>query len=631
MTRLINVELTELRTMPGGEPIQSLARDILGSAEAFEEAVASAGAKWRGLGGLYSAPEQDLVLRAFDAPLAQTREYAVSKGTLSGALDRFGSELMGIDAQRRSLEAEIETVSLRVDDELRDVRRQGIRDALLAAAAEPLRVKAEALLAQFEQAQRECLAALARISRSAPDVVSTFPSTRLDLLSVTRRDMNKAFAKAAAPDAPPEDIRALYAQLSMLGPELLNELGRNPDAQLFLAGMSPHEEVNFWAALNAPQQAALAAAFPALVGNLEGAPYTVRDAANRRVLAVVQRNLGRNLARGRDGQGRGRPAVNGDAADGDTADGGAAARATRADAAGELQRLRQSERGRAVTALLAALDSPGAEARQLISFDPGTNVPLAAVSIGEGLDTAANVSFLVPGMNTSAKSAVPLAGDAQSLGREQRRAGVHGDSTAVVAYMGYEPPTEATVGGMASAERGAPALAGALDGLYLTRSGDGAPPPDVHVVAHSYGTTLAALALEQTQYRVTSVVMLASAGVQQASAQDLNVDLATDGTTDVYVTLASNDRLAEVGTAVSKIVAVVTFNPDAARVSPVEEFWGGRLFSSDDVTAAGRTFAPVAGHGLNSYLAEDSFSLYFTALVTAGREDEALSLVMAGR
>ncbi|WP_342022680.1 alpha/beta hydrolase [Arthrobacter citreus] len=609
MTRPLQIDLTGLRILPGGEPIQFLAREILAGAQSLEDAVTSASAKWRGLGGMYCAPEQDLVLRAFDAPLAQTREYVASNSVFRAALDRFGSDLISIEAQRRSLEAEIEAACLHLDGALQELRRQDaplqVGDALRAAVAEPLRAKARALVEHFEQAQRDCLGALTRISRSAPDVVATFPSSRLDLSSALRRDLDEAFFKAAARDAAPEDIRALYAQLSLLGPELLHELGRRPDAQLFMAGMSPHEEANFWAKLNGPQQAALAAALPALVGNLEGAPYTVRDSANRRVLAAVHRDL-------------------------DRVAGAAAGTAAATDAAGQLERFRQSERRRAMTALLAALDSPGPEPRQLMSFDPGANVPLAAISVGEGLDTAANVSFLVPGMNTSAKSAPSLVGSAQSLGREQRRSGAHGESTAVVAYLGYETPTEATVGGMASAEKGAPALAAALDGLYVARTVGEAPPPDVHVVAHSYGTTMAALALEQTQYRVTSAVLLASAGVQPGSARDLNVDLATDGAGDVYVTLASEDRLAEVGTAVSKIVAVLTLDPGAARISPVEKSWGARIFSSDEVTAAGRTFKPVAGHGLNSYLAQESFSMYFTALVTAGREDDALALVMVG-
>ncbi|WP_341395499.1 alpha/beta hydrolase [Arthrobacter sp. G119Y2] len=607
MTDHLHIELTELRILPDGEPIQALAGEVRDGAAAFEEAVESAGAKWQGLGGIYSAPEQGLVLQAFDAPLAHTREYVETNGEFGSVLDRFGHELTSIEAQRRALESDIETASLRLEGELEDMGREGAsrgaQDAVREAVAEPLRARAAALFARFDQAHRDCLRALARISRSAPDAVATFPSDRMDLSSALRGDMEAAFANAAAPDATPEDIRALYAQLSLLSPELLAELGRKPDARLFLAGMSPHEEINFWAKLNGPQQAALAAALPALVGNLEGAPYKVRDSANRRVLAAVHRDLVRNP---------GRAAAGGGAEN---------------DPERQLERLRQSERRRAVTALLAALDSPGPETRQLISFDPGTTVPLAAVSVGEGLDTAAGISFLVPGMNTSAKSAPALADSAQSLAREQSRTGIHGPSTAVVAYMGYEPPTEATVGGMASAEKGAPALAAALDGLYLARSAGEGPPPDVHVVAHSYGTTMATLALDQTQYRVTSAVLLASAGVQPASAQDLNVDLATDGAADVYVTLASEDRFAEAGTAVSKVVAVVTLNPGAARVSPVEESWGARIFSSDEVTAAGRSFEPVAGHGLSSYLAQESFSMYFTALVTAGRETEALALI----
>ncbi|MCC9195270.1 alpha/beta hydrolase [Arthrobacter sp. zg-Y820] len=614
MTRYIHIELHELRMLPDGEPIQARAREILDGAAVFADAIESLQNKWQGLGGLYAAPEQDLVLRAFDAPAAHTREYTQSSALLRAALDRFGSELIAIETQRRMLETEIEAAYQRLDDELREMKKdnasQRTMEAVRAAATEPLQAKADLLAVHFEQASEDCLAALAGISRSTPDVVSSYSSSRMDLFSALRREMDAAFRKAAARDATPADIRALYAQLTLLGPELLSELGRRPEARLFVAGLSPHEEANFWAKLNGPQQAALAAALPGLVGNLEGAPYKVRDKANRRVLAAVQQRLGRTPA--------------------GTAAGGRKARgaAWRPEDLRPMERSRHLERTEAVDALTKALGGAG-EKRQLISFDPGTNVPLAAISVGEDLDSASNVSFLVPGMNTSTKQAASLVDNARSLGREQRRIGVHGGSTAVVAYMGYEPPTELTVGGAASAEKGAPALAAALDGLYLGRTADGAPPPEVNVVAHSYGTTMAALALDQTQYRVTAAVLLASAGVQPDSADTLNVDLATDGAVDVYVTLASADRVAEMGTAASEIVAIVTLNPAAARLDPLTEAWGGRVFSSDRVTVDGKSFAAVGGHGLGGYLGQDSFSLHFTALVTGGRAEEALAMVAA--
>lgn len=616
MTRSIHIELHELRMLPDGEPIQSLAQRILGGAAAFAEAIESLEHKWQGLHGIYSAPEQDLVLRALDGPAELAGEHAASSALLRAALDRFGRELITIDAQRRMLETEIEAAYQRLDDDLRamwtDDAPQQAKDALRAAATEPLQAKADLLAARFEQAQQECLAALAKISRSAADVASVFSSSRMELSAVPRGDMAAAFGRAVAADAGPADIRALYAQLSLLGPELLHELGRKPEARFFAAGMSPQEEAGFWAQLNGPQQAALAAALPALVGNLEGAPYTIRDRANRQVLAAVQREL--NRASG--------VVTRGELPPGDE---------WRLEHLAHMERSRQWDRRQAVAALTTALggSEPGEE-RQLISFDPGTTVPLAAISVGAGLDAARNVSFLVPGMNTSVKNAPSLVGDARALGREQRRSGVHGGSTAVVAYLGYETPTELTVGSPASAEQGAPALAAALDGLHLARTADGTPPPEVNVVAHSYGTTMATLALEQTQYRVTAAVLLASAGVQPHSAQTLNVDLATDGAVDVYVTLAAADRLAELGTAASRFLAFITLNPDTARLSPRDEAWGGRIFSSDQVTVNGRAFPAVGGHGLSGYLGRDSFSLYFTALVTGGRAEQAMALIREG-
>lgn len=100
---------------------------------------------------------------------------------------------------------------------------------------------------------------------------------------------------------------------------------------------------------------------------------------------------------------------------------------------------------------------------------------------------------------------------AQNLHDEQGKVGGPG-ARAVVAWIGYETPTEATVTQGDHARAGAARLIAELERFNATRAGRDV---ELHVVAHSYGLTTAANALATADLRVESVTFLGSAGIEQ--------------------------------------------------------------------------------------------------------------------
>lgn len=115
---------------------------------------------------------------------------------------------------------------------------------------------------------------------------------------------------------------------------------------------------------------------------------------------------------------------------------------------------------------------------------------------------ARHVAVLVPGMG----AAPPLAGSdtAERARHLFDAARAIDDSTAVVAWLGYEPPGLAGALLDDAAEPGGEALAAYVAGLD--------PSADVTVVAHSYGTLVAAAALRDGM-RVDDVVLVGSPGI----------------------------------------------------------------------------------------------------------------------
>ncbi len=261
---------------------------------------------------------------------------------------------------------------------------------------------------------------------------------------------------------------------------------------LTAAALSPDPRVvaGWWASVPKSEQKQLVARMPDVLGNLAGVDFAARNTANR---AQLKLDL--------------------DAAAAAVAKNPADVIAAQQDAA-----------LRAIAGALGAVERGKRYLIELTSDRP----PLAAIAIGN-LDTAKQVTFLVPGMGTLTSDmhlwtrAAQNVYDAQTTARAVKR-------HAVIAWVGYRTPPpgmEATRDNYAT--RGALLLTRDITGLRAARGTRA--QPTVSVVAHSYGATTAALAIAGADLGIHAFVMLGSAGVDPAisSVASLHADHVYDG------------------------------------------------------------------------------------------------------
>ncbi|GAB3614276.1 alpha/beta hydrolase [Humibacter ginsengisoli] len=367
-------------------------------------------------------------------------------------------------------------------------------------------------------------------------------------------------------------------------------LAAHPELAGKIAKADPTEVAAWWNSMNSPQtdpatgtyvpsdaQAALIAGIPAIIGNLNGVAYWARDKANQVVLNQRIAEDEKDPARNAD----------------------------------ELKALKQVQ-----AAVGAGLH--GSVPHELVSLDVGTIPPLAAVAVGD-LDHSSHVSFIVPGMNTSvAENLGDYTNAAQEMRKEQRAvSGVDQSDIAVMAWLGYHPPMDdlsfAQVFTDSNAMAAAPRLEGALNGIYAVHNGS---TVDVSVIAHSYGTDVAALAL--TKSHADHLVLLGSPGIapEVPNASAMNVPSG-----QVFATQAHHDGWANGG----HFLADVAGNP---RADPTASSFGSHDFSSEYSKVNGITLNPVTQHGpfahasgnhSYSYLDDNTTAQFNAARATMGQ------------
>jgi len=398
-----------------------------------------------------------------------------------------------------------------------------------------------------------------------------------------------AFEKAGGAGALPDMVLAVATN------------GRTPPVldALFAEGLTPAEVAKRWAALglskaDAPALRALPQSVLEKLGNLEGVAYWARDTANRSVLGLRIDQVQSQLA----------TAQTGSAWSGQY---GTPFQQQIASLEKELKALLNIE---------ATLGKKGEGARSLVSLTDDVP-PLAAVSIGD-LDTADNVTWAVPGMNTTTADMSSWTNAAQNIYNQQIVAAGEGER-AVISWIGYETPGETTVLGMDKAEAGAEKLAASVHGLDAVRA-DGMPT--TNIVAHSYGTTTAGVALSRSDIHVDRFVALASAGLPDAvdSADDLHAG-------EVYAGQARNVLFDEGGKGDEWATVGRSFS-HGHHVDPSKPGFGATTFGANGGTAAdGTTTNPVLHHDpLNAdgggYLDQNTETLYNVGAATTGRKDK---------
>jgi hypothetical protein len=313
---------------------------------------------------------------------------------------------------------------------------------------------------------------------------------------------------------------------------------------------------SWWSALDERERAVLERNAPVVVGNLDGVPYDVRDRANRSALAA-----------GRADTSEAHPVA--------------------------------AMYGQVRTSLE---QQPGDPVKTLVTLDPRAG-GRAAVAIGD-LDTASDVTMIVPGMFfTVTGQLVDFTATAGDLYREQATlapvaAPAPGSGIAVVAWMGYQTPNLSNVLSLDLAHTGARRLERAVAGLREVRAGH---EPRLGVIAHSYGSTTALLALSSGRMHADSLTLLGSPGSRVATVGQLAVP-----DDQVFVGGAHGDPVAGSG---------------YFGVDPGASGFGARLLdlTSADVGAAGELFRRPQGH--NDYLKPGTASLHDAALIAVGRGD----------
>ncbi|WP_406515414.1 alpha/beta hydrolase family protein [Streptomyces sp. NBC_00873] len=319
---------------------------------------------------------------------------------------------------------------------------------------------------------------------------------------------------------------------------------------------SPAERKAWWAGLTQEQREEYLAVYPDQIGNLDGIPAVVRDAANRDNLQLLIGKL--------EGQ------------EGDKAE---------TQLAGLREIDRQLHDGRKPPMFLLGIGDEG-NGRAIVSYG--------------NPDTARNVSAYVPGLNTSLDEEFTKA-DLKRARDTAMGTLNHAPSSAAIVWLGYDAPQtpdglrSLAVMGDERAERGGSAFNGFMSGLVATNDNEN---PHLTAIGHSYGSRTVGAATQQGGGipGVDDIVLVGSPGVGVDHAEDLGV-----GKDHVFVGAAEHDivtMLPSKQQTAFGAVGLVAAGPVASYVvgdladqgdddlwfgkDPASEAFGARRFPVDD-------------------------------------------------
>lgn len=222
----------------------------------------------------------------------------------------------------------------------------------------------------------------------------------------------------------------------------------------------------------------------------------------------------------------------------------------------------------AIGRLEALLEDPD---RQFLKVDVGGDGRIVEV-LGD-LRDADHVAIHVPGMDTDIDDYTAAAhGDARSLYNEMQRQ-APGEDVAVVAFLDYIPPDNNPGGWFGSAgEAAATEGAGTLDSWVDRLHEDGFTADQLTVVAHSYGSTTAGIALEHEDLQVGRLAVVGSPGLGDGVD-----DLGDLGREDVEVYAGKSEGVAFPGGDGDPITWLPAHGED-----PADDGFGAIRFSTGD-------------------------------------------------
>jgi hypothetical protein len=333
-------------------------------------------------------------------------------------------------------------------------------------------------------------------------------------------------------------LRAAEARLRAEGydPGLIKNLDQptsplgDPLMPIPPADTDPQAVTNWWNSLTPQQRAAYIAQHDSGLGNLNGIPADARNEVN---LAVMHDDLNRvrDLAN-----------LRGVSVDDVLRNPGAYGLA--ASDVSRYSNAVQTEKG--LDHMTGEVNADGHAERQALlwSYDPLAfdGQGKAAVAIGNP-DHAANTAVVVPGTGNSVQQGWLESSDATNL-YDQMQAAKPGESTSVIAWMGYDAPDapdDLRIATPDLARDGGAMLAGDVNGLSATH--DAAGSSHVTVIGHSYGATTVADAFANSGMHANDAVLIGCPGTDVAkSAADFNLDGG-----HVYVGAASSDPVSWLG------------------------------------------------------------------------------------
>ena len=358
---------------------------------------------------------------------------------------------------------------------------------------------------------------------------------------------------------------------------------------------STKDNAEWWKGLTAEEQAAWISMRPDSVGAIDGLPATVRDEANRIVLAeahgVAQGEYDTWLKQHPEPSPRYQPYI-------DPYTG-----TIMKSISVETQEWKDWEESRksasksldgmdAIQKRFDATGTNGLPDAYLLGFS--TEGDGRAIVANGNPDTADHTAVYVPGTTAELGN---IEGNVNRMANVWHAADVKaaGQSVSTITWLGYDAPDSVVKDAPFEhyAYDGAPAFRNFMDGLDTSHSGDS--PAHTTVIAHSYGTTLVGAAAETGHLNADDVVFAGSPGVKVSGADEMDVPKG-----HVWNEEADGDVV-----------------PDLGR-------WGhgGDRFviPSDPEFGANQLTTDTEGH--SGYWDESSQSLMNQALVVVGKGDE---------
>ncbi|GGY62292.1 hypothetical protein GCM10010300_01470 [Streptomyces olivaceoviridis] len=357
---------------------------------------------------------------------------------------------------------------------------------------------------------------------------------------------------------------ALQASLTKWEHGRLHGLGL-PDPEA-----APSRLARFFASLTPHDRDRLAHRYPLAVGNMNGAPVSLRYRANRIALAQARRVERKRL------------------------------HDSRLSTAGQQDAARRMDR-------YASLLNPG---RHILAFDPEGSGRVAEV-FGD-LSRAQRISVVVPGVDTdlltfqrtNRKYSAPV-GMAEALYAAEREASPK-TRTAVIAWADYTSPDGLGV----DAATGLRAEEGAVRLNALLRALPGRAP--VSMFCHSYGSVVCGVAAHGMPRRVADIAVAASPGMRVGNASHLGT------TARVWAMRDASDWVQD--------VPYLELGGLGHGADPVSSAFGARVLSARDAQGHSGYFQPGTDSLRN--LADIGVGAYDA--VTCARENDACRSGLSG-